>query len=112
MFIVQHKNIFFAITGALVLASLVSMIVFGLKPGLDFTGGTLVEVRYLPTGQAGDGSRPESISLGNSLKDAGFKDFSLRESGPPAGGGYTIRMPVLTDEQRGTLSAVMSYQGG
>src|SRR3989344_8940468 len=105
MFIVQHKNIFFAITGALGLASLVSMIVFGLKPGLDFTGGTLVEVRY-------DGSRPESISLGNSLKDAGFKDFSLRESGPPAGGGYTIRMPVLTDEQRGTLSAVMSYQGG
>lgn len=102
MFIVRNKNIFFAITGALVLVSLISMIVFGLKPGLDFTGGTLVEVRY-------DGSRPESSSLGSSLKDAGFKDFSLRESGT---NGYTLRMPMLTNEQREELSAVMSYQGG
>lgn len=102
MFIVTHRNIFFALTGALVFASLISLGVFGLHFGIDFTGGTLVEVRY-------DGTRPAPEALTHTLEDAGFKGFSLRETGES---GYTLRTAAFTDEQRGKLSAVMSYQGG
>ncbi|MEK9154149.1 MAG: protein translocase subunit SecF [Patescibacteria group bacterium] len=100
MFIIRHKNLFFCLTGALVLASLISILVFGLKLGLDFTGGTLIEVRY-------DGMRPASNAIVKSLEDAGFTGFSLRESGT---NGYTLRMHALTDLQRGKLSATMSYE--
>ena len=82
------------------LASLISILVFGLKLGLDFTGGTLIEVRY-------DGMRPASNAIVKSLEDAGFTGFSLRESGT---NGYTLRMHALTDLQRGKLSATMSYE--
>ena len=102
MFIITRKNIFFALTGVFVLAALFSILAFGLHPGIDFTGGTLVEIRY-------DGVRPEQDALASTLRDAGFEGISLRQSGES---GYTLRMAALTDEQRGTLSAVASYQGG
>ena len=43
------------------------------------------------------------------LEDAGFKGFSLRESGTD---GYILRSALLTDEQRNNLPAIFSYQGG
>ena len=70
MFIIKHKNIFFLITGALVLASLVSILVFGLRLGLDFTGGTLIEVGY-------DGARPASNVIVKSLEDSGILDITF-----------------------------------
>lgn len=102
MIIVTHKKIFFAITGFLILASLISIGMFGLKFGIDFTGGTLVEVQY-------DGVRPGHDALARTLEDAGITGFSLRESGS---NGYTLRTAKLTDTQRGGLSAIFSYQGG
>jgi len=102
MMIVTHRNIFFAVTGALVLLSLVSIGVFGLRFGIDFTGGTLAEIRY-------EGTRPDVATLTRSLEDAGLsKGFSLRESGES---GYTLRASAITDEQRGTLSSAISYAG-
>ena len=113
MFIIKHRNAFFALTGALVLAALISVAVFGLHLGIEFTGGTLVEVSYdLPApgtgGQAG-GARPDPVALTNTLNDAGFKDFSLRETGA---NGYTLRAQSIGDTQRGELAAIFSYQGG
>ena len=102
MFIITQKNIFFALTGALVFASIASVAFFGLSLGIDFTGGTLVEVSY-------DGTRPGAVPLSNTLTDAGFKDFSLRETGK---NGYIMRATTLTDEKRQMLPAVFSYQGG
>lgn len=102
MIIVKHRTIFFCVTGAIVLLSFASLFVFGLRLGSDFTGGTLVEVRY-------DGPRPAPEALTRTLEDAGFKGFSLRESGA---NGYTMRSSTLTDVQRGNLSAIFSYQGG
>ena len=102
MLIVHNKNLFFALTGAVVLASLMSLFVFGLHVGLDFTGGTLVQVRY-------DGIRPAPDALERNLKNAGFSNFSLRETGND---GYTLRAPTLSDEQRNRVSTVFSYEGG
>jgi preprotein translocase subunit SecF len=42
---VKHKNIFFIISALLILPGLISLAINGLKLGIDFTGGTLLEVR-------------------------------------------------------------------
>jgi preprotein translocase subunit SecF len=102
MIIVKHRTIFFCVTGTIVLAALVSLFAFGLHLGTDFTGGTLVQVSY-------EGTRPSPVALSNTLDGAGFKGYSLRESGT---NGYILRTQTLTNEQRGELSAVFSYQGG
>jgi len=98
MFITTHKNIFFALTGLLIAASLISIAVFGLHLSIDFTGGTLAQISY-------DGARPASDALTQNLESAGFRDFSLREYGA---NGYSLRTQSLTDTERGNLATTFS----
>lgn len=44
--IVKNSKRWFSLSGALIAISLISIIIFGIKPGLDFTGGTLIEVKF------------------------------------------------------------------
>jgi len=46
MNIIGKKWIFFSVSGALVAASIVAILVLGLKPGIDFTGGTLWQIAF------------------------------------------------------------------
>lgn len=98
MIIVKNRFIFFCITGALVVASLISTLVFGLKMSTDFTGGTLVEITY-PNG------RPASADLSASLDRAGYTGYSLREAGDK---DYILRAPELTAKERDTLPGALS----
>jgi preprotein translocase subunit SecF len=47
MNIIGKKNIFLTISSILVLASVISIVVFGLKLGIDFTGGTLWQFKFI-----------------------------------------------------------------
>lgn len=100
MIIVKNRIIFFCITGALVIASLVSVAVFGLKYSTDFTGGVLAEFSYA--------SRPASADLSQALDKAGIKGYSLREAGEK---DYILRSPVLTPAQRDALPQTLSLDG-
>lgn len=102
MIIVRHRKVFFGLTAAIALIALASLAFYGLRLGTDFTGGSLVEVRY-------DGARPAPEVMTQNLEDAGFKGFSLRESGADT---YILRSASLTDVQRNNLAAIFSYQGG
>jgi len=46
MFWLQHKKIYFFISGILILISFVSLLLWGLKVGVDFKGGTIVEYQF------------------------------------------------------------------
>lgn len=102
MHIVKHRSIYFAIIGIITIAALASASIFGLKPSLEFTGGTLVEVRY-------EGERPTHEALSANLEAAGFEGFSLRETGENS---FTLRAHNLTTEQRDNLASYFAYQGG
>lgn len=47
MEIIKHRKIYFSISLILFLGSLLSLLVFGLKLGIDFTGGSLIEIEFL-----------------------------------------------------------------
>ncbi len=102
MTIVRHRGIFFALTGLVTLVALASVAFYGLRLGTDFTGGSLVEIRY-------DGVRPAGDAITRNLEEAGFEGFSLRESGTDT---YILRSALLTDEQRNNLTNIFSYEGG
>jgi preprotein translocase subunit SecF len=46
MQIIKHRKIYFIISALLVLASLISLLLWGLNLGIDFTGGTLMEIEF------------------------------------------------------------------
>ncbi|MDP2655632.1 MAG: protein translocase subunit SecF [bacterium] len=46
MYIVQHRSLFFWITGVMLAGAVGAMLVWGLPLGIDFTGGSLMQVEY------------------------------------------------------------------
>ncbi|RJR13298.1 protein translocase subunit SecF [Candidatus Parcubacteria bacterium] len=101
MYIIHNRKIFFVISAILVLASIISIAIFGLKAGTDFTGGTLVQATYSQGRPAGD-------ALTVSLEDAGFEGFSLREANE---NDYILRAANLTTEQRENIESILSLNG-
>lgn len=55
MYIIKHRSLFFWITGIILAASLGAIAAYGLPLGLDFTGGSLMQVSYK------DGRPPLSV---------------------------------------------------
>ena len=53
----KYKNIYFAFSGILALASLVCLMVFGLNLGIDFTGGSIMELAYQGEGPSVEETR-------------------------------------------------------
>lgn len=72
--IIQKKNIWLSISGALMAIGIVSLLLWGLKPGIDFTGGSLLEVDYT-------GNRPALDDVRSVFAARDIKDVELKASG-------------------------------
>ena len=46
MLVIKYRYIFFIISGLLMAASIFGLVKYGLNLGIDFTGGSLLEVEY------------------------------------------------------------------
>jgi preprotein translocase subunit SecF len=101
MFIVKYKKIFVGISVALVLLSVVSLFVFGLKIGIDFKGGALTEIAY-------QNSRPAQVDLDNAIKNLNFGTILLQPTGDL---GYIIKSPDLDETQHALLLKTLSQDG-
>lgn len=82
----KYKKIYFIFSGVLVLASVFSLFVFGLNPGIDFTGGSILELEYKDV-------RPSEQAVKESLSDLGA--VYVQSSGPS---GLLIRMKDISEE--------------
>lgn len=101
MFVITYKKIFFALSGLLVLLSIVALSVWGLRLGVDFVGGSSVAVSY-------EGAAPETVDIATSLEAAGFEGSVVRESGES---GIHIRTNVLTEGDKGRLLEALTIEG-
>lgn len=79
--IIQSRRIYLSISGLLTVLSIVFLIIWGLKPGLDFTGGSLLEVEFI-------GSRPEMNDIRANLADLNLGSLVLQ---PVEDTGYLFR---------------------
>jgi preprotein translocase subunit SecF len=69
MFIVKYKSLFIGIAVAMVVGSILLVSHFGIKKGIDFTGGTVVEISYATS------TAPSSIDQGP-FEEKGIKVFA------------------------------------
>lgn len=100
MFIVAHKKIFLALSGLIVLGAVVSIAMFGLTFGIEFTGGTLAEITYTePVDRTVIESSIDPLALGA---------YSLRASGTQ---GYVLRTRDLNTTERGVLVDALQGTG-
>ena len=103
MGIIRNKKIFLIIAAVIVSLSAVIVAVFGLKLGIDFTGGSLMEVRY--------GVTPEKTIVEEKVAELKLGNFSVRHSESEAGSGYLVTTRDLTDDERLTLETTLTSVG-
>ena len=88
MQIVSRRKIYFSISLMLVLASLVSLLLWGLNLGIDFSGGTLMEVEFLE-------ERPSNQQIQEKLADLELDQISLQSTGQK---GLILRLKDIDEE--------------
>lgn len=97
MFIIKYRKIFYAISGLAVATSLGAIFFFGLNIGIDFTGGTLVEVSY-------PGARPELEAVREAANGAGLGSVVVQPTGEQ---GYILRLKTVSEaEKDGLVKAI------
>jgi len=99
--IVGKRFWFFLISGIVILICIVSLATFGLKPGIEFSSGAIVTVRFEQNvGQ--DDLKQELTSLG-------YDNALIQHTG---GGDFLIRTHELTSEDKANLEDALADKFG
>lgn len=97
MYIIIHRKWFYLLPAALVALSLIATAVFGLRGGVDLTGGSLLEVSY-PEGRP----TAEQVTAGIAGLNLGAVHIQATDEA-----GYVLRMRDINDaEKQGLLQAL------
>jgi len=100
MFIIKYRKIFVSISAILVALSLGSLMYFGLDFGIDFRGGSLMEVTY-------EGIRPEQATVEASLENLGYGGSLVQQIDTD---GYSIKTRALTEAERQSLVTALGTE--
>lgn len=98
MFVVHHRSFFFWLTGLILAAAIGAIVVWGLPLGLDFTGGSLIQVQY-------PGGRPPLASIEQEVATIPLGAVSVRNSGTDA---VAIRSRNLSPEEHTAVLSALS----
>lgn len=97
MFIIKYKKIFVLISAVLVSLAIFSMIFFGLKFGIDFKGGSLLEVKYTEL-------RPTQSEIEEAIKPLNFGSIVVQPMGQD---GFSIKTRDITLEEKDTIMSAL-----
>jgi len=73
--IIHKRKYAYILSGCLILASVVSIAIFGLRTGIDFQGGTLIEVRFEAE------TVPDGAAVQASLDPLGLRSLTIQATG-------------------------------
>ena len=88
--IIGTRKIWYTISSILVIASVVVWLMYGLTPGIDFTGGSLLQVRYPDAAPVAEdiGTQLEAIEIGEVIVQPSDETTVI------------LKTPFLSNEQR------------
>ncbi|MHB1163510.1 MAG: protein translocase subunit SecF [Minisyncoccota bacterium] len=100
MYIIKHRALFFWITGVILAAALGAIAAYGLPLGIDFTGGSLMQVSY-------QNERPALSVIQGEVATVPLGTVSVREVGTDA---IAIRARTMTPAEHDAVLAALSAQ--
>ncbi|PIR40280.1 MAG: protein translocase subunit SecF [Candidatus Zambryskibacteria bacterium CG10_big_fil_rev_8_21_14_0_10_34_34] len=100
MFVVKYKKIFYSISAVLALGSVFSILFWGLRPGIDFSGGSLLNVSFSE-------DRPSIEEVKQVLNNLDFKDISVRSSSE----GFILRLKEISPTEKDSIVQGLSLEG-
>lgn len=97
MFIVTYRKFFYAFSSILVLVCIAAVAMWGLNIGIDFKGGSILQVEY-----------PAQIFPAQSVVASQLAPLGVHASIRPTGtAGYIISMESLTQDQRVAVESAL-----
>lgn len=90
---VEKKNISFVVSGVLFLASLILLFTIGLKPNIEFTGGSLMELSFQE-------ARPSVSEMQDALKPLNLGELVVQ---PVNDDGHIIKTRFISEEEHQQL---------
>lgn len=85
---VKYRKIYYIFSIILAIACMAVVIIFGLKPGIDFTGGTILEIEYKD-------KRPSNPEIREKLTGLELGDFYVQPTGEK---GVILRMKDIDEK--------------
>lgn len=126
MFIVKHRKIFYTLSILMIAFSIFSIFKFGLNYGIDFKGGSIIEVDYskmassatvatltasntVSNSAIATSSMPTADSIRSTLETLQVGESVVRQTG---NSGFIIRTKSLNDAERETVISKLSNEMG
>ena len=100
MSILRLRYVWYTLSGLLVAGSIVMMFVYGFRLGIDFTGGTLLQVHYTS-------ERPSSDTVSTQLQPLNLGETLIE---PVNADGYVIKTQFINDDQRVAMLQALGDQ--
>ncbi len=85
---IKYSKLWLIVSGLITVICVVLLAIWGLKPGIDFTGGSLLELSFT--------NRPETSEIQNVFDGLGLKNTSIQKIGD---NGIIVRTNFLTEEE-------------
>lgn len=106
MFVVTYRKIFYAISAVLIGFSVFAISFWGLNFGIDFKGGSILEVAFAPEKAISDEAAHKILSENDQ------EDALIRTTEANGVSGYIIRTKTLTEPERQAIAAGFQALGG
>ena len=93
------RKIYFAVSAAMILIGVFSIIKWGLNLGVDFKGGSIIEYKF-----------EESISteeISNKLKESGIDVTSIQSTGQTS---YLFKLPPISKEEKEKINTILNEE--
>ena len=90
---VKYSKYLLAVSGAITLLSFIALFGWGLKPSIDFTGGSLMEVSFSQT-------RPDNTAVEATMAELGQKNIVIQKTD---NNGLIVRTAFLSENEHQTV---------
>ena len=94
----RFKWLYFLLSALVLVPGIISLILFGLRPSIDFTGGSLLELRFKENYQL-------PINYQKVIEEKGFEVYSIQSSGEKQ---FLIRMKPINKDDASTIKAALA----
>lgn len=95
--IIQKRKIWYALSGIFVVGAVIIVVFWGLKLGMDFTGGTLLEVTFLE-------ERPPVELVREKISSLGWGSVSVQPSGDK---DMIVRLRNITEQEHQQIIGIL-----
>ena len=104
MYIVKHRVVFFILSAALIVGSFVAIRMYGINFGIDFKGGSVLEVSYVQV----DGAVTPTLNQVKTIVDSYLPNSLVSPRGTS---GYLMKTKEITQEEKNTLISLLTSGG-